>query len=169
MLGLQPNLRLLFVEKIMNMDQAIQELNALWKQQGEHIYQFNANQSLWHSGVIDFQNSKQSVVTWFTPNSDQQDFHNNWPIDAEKRGHGAAYKTELSSESQLRLANFNRVHFHAITVNYLDRSHGNLNLALFQFCHQNNLDGIIRGEEGNEIALRSDKLQTLMILNKTKL
>ena len=155
----------------MNITIAINGLNSIWNNLGKKIITLPTSQKLWHSGIIDFNSNSlnQSVVTWFTPDSEQQDRYNQWAKDAEKDGYGVAYKNELSTQETLNLAQFGKVHFHEITANYLDYSHSNLNKALFEFCVQNNIDGIIRGETGNEVALRSDRVKTLKLIQQIKL
>lgn len=155
----------------MDINSAIQELTNLWKKQGGNKHIFQKGNTLWHSGLLDLQSNdfQKETVTWITPDSSQQDHYNNWAKDDGNRENKAAYKNILSNNNEFIFAKFGKEHFSEITINHLEGSHSALNKALFNFCYSNNIDGIIRGAEDNEIALRSDKLKTLNLIKQIKL
>lgn len=154
---------------IMDLKLAVNAISDLWIQNGSGIYLYNGK--LWHSGLIDFQalNLKDKKVVWFTKDSKRQDYYNGWAKKDAERHQKNAYKSELESKNNLRLANFNQDHFLEITANYLERDHGNLNTALYIFCLEKEIDGIIRGDDLNEIAITTNQIPNLHFLNKIDL
>ncbi|TPH04672.1 hypothetical protein EUX50_05325 [Haemophilus haemolyticus] len=153
----------------MNLDSAVNEINNLWIKNGTNIFQYTGR--LWHSGLIDFQNLalQANKVVWFTNDANRQDYYNGWAKDDAERNNKTAYKSELVSNGNLRLANFDQDHFHQITMTHLNSQHSNLNTALYFFCIANKIDGIIRGENLNEIAIITTKIHNLQVLKKTNL
>jgi len=153
----------------MNLDSAVNEINNLSIKNGTNIFQYTGR--LWHSGLIDFQNLalQANKVVWFTNDANRQDYYNGWAKDDAERNNKTAYKSELVSNGNLRLANFDQDHFHQITMTHLNSQHSNLNTALYFFCIANKIDGIIRGENLNEIAIITTKIHNLQVLKKTNL
>ena len=153
----------------MNLNSAVNEINNLWIKNGTNIFPYTGR--LWHSGLIDFQNLALGAdkVVWFTNDANRQDYYNGWAKDDAERNNKTAYKSELLSNANLMLANFNQDHFHQITMTHLDSEHSNLNKALYLFCITNGIDGIIRGENLNEIAIITTKIHNLQVLKKTNL
>ncbi|WP_118781765.1 hypothetical protein [Haemophilus haemolyticus] len=151
----------------MDLNSAINEINNLWIKNGTNIFSYTGR--LWHSGLIDFKNLAlvANKVIWFTKDCDRQNYYNNLAKDDAVRHNKIAYKSELVSNGNLRLANFDQDHFHQITMTHLDSDHRNLNKALYDFCIKNGVDGIIRGEDLNEIAIITTKIHNLQVLKKT--
>jgi hypothetical protein len=151
----------------MDLDSAVNEINNLWIKNGTNIFPYTGR--LWHSGLIDFQNLalEANKVVWFTKDDNRQNYYNNWAKDNAVHNNKTAYKSELVSNGNLRLANFDQDHFHQITMTHLNSQHSNLNTALYFFCIANKIDGIIRGENLNEIAIITTKIPNLQVLNQT--
>ncbi|HGO5815655.1 TPA: hypothetical protein ACK3JR_001540 [Mannheimia haemolytica] len=156
----------------MNLNTAVDEIEKLWASLGKSTYPLKSNSKLWHSGIIDFGNTElsQDRVVWLTRDFSKSDYYNAWAKDEAKCRSISAYKLELSCVNNLNLAEFNEHHhFHEITKRYLDSQHTNLNKALNQFCIRNSIDGIIRGDNLNEVAILATNFQNLKLLAKVTL
>ncbi len=155
----------------MNLKKAVEEIENLWNKKNKSLFILNSNSQLWHSGIIDFNNSQLELdrVIWLTKEPSKQNFYNEWARQDANYRKVQAYKLELNSNIDLKLANFEEQHFHQITSDYLSSSHTNLNKALNEFCIRNSIDGIIRADDLNEIALRAIKFKHLFLLNKITL
>ena len=151
----------------MNLNLAVQDITNLWIKNGGVISLYTG--SLWHSGLIDFQNLvlEDNKVVWFAGDANRQDYYNGWAKGDAVRNNKIAYKSELVSNGNLRLAKFDQDNFQQITMTHLNSQHCNLNTALYSFCIANKIDGIIKGENLNEIAIITTKIPNLQVLNQT--